>query len=129
MEVIFLQEEDVLLFFREEMKRFHSKPTIRDRKALDSALNAPKASFHGDYLMNIFEMAATHARSISFNHPFLDGNKRVAAISAVAFLELNGFRFFENHDEELADKILALVEGSLSKPGLAKYFKENCRKS
>jgi death-on-curing protein len=78
--------------------------------------------------MDIFEMSATYINSICFNHPFVDGNKRVAAICALAFLDINGFNFKEKYDEELADKILHLVNKKITKNDLAKYFKENCRK-
>jgi len=122
-DIIFLRLEDILLFYQEEMKQAGAKPQIRDKKTLDSALHAPQATFQGKFLMNIFEMAATYANSICFNHPFLDGNKRVAAISSIAFLYLNGYELNEKHSEELADTILLLVNKKLQKADLAKYFK------
>ena len=127
-DIIFLQPEDVLLFHQEEMNLSHSKPIIRDKKALDAALHSPQASFQGKFLMDIFEMAATYANSICFNHPFLDGNKRVAAISSISFLYLNGLEFNEEYSEDLADTILLLVNKKLSKTELAKYFKTHSRK-
>src|SRR3989339_1385652 len=117
-DIIFLRLEDILLFYQEEMKQAGAKPQIRDKKTLDSALHAPQATFQGKFLMNIFEMAATYANSICFNHPFLDGNKRVAAISAIAFLYLNGYELNERHKEELADTILLLVNKKLQKSDL-----------
>lgn len=79
---------------------------------------------HGNHLMDIFEMAATYANSISMNHPFVDGNKRTAAVCAVTFLYINGFTLDERHDEELADMILALINKDITKEELARYFKE-----
>ena len=127
-DIVFLQMEDVLLFHREEMKVSGAKARIRDKKALDSAIHAPQASYQGKLLMNIFEMAATYANSICFNHPFLDGNKRVAALSALAFLYLNGYELEEKYNEELADFILLVVNKKLSKSDLAEYFKTHSRK-
>jgi len=127
-DIVFLRMEDLLLFYHEEMKQAGAKPHIRDKKALDSALHAPQATFQGKFLMNIFEMAATYANSICFNHPFLDGNKRVAAISAIAFLYLNGYELNERHKEELADTILLLVNKKLQKSDLTKYFKTHSTK-
>ena len=101
----FLSVEDVLFFHKEEMKIVGSKPEIRDINLLHSAINAPKTTFEGRFLMDVFEMAATYVNAICFNHPFLDGNKRVAAISALVFLDINDYIFTESYDEELADTI------------------------
>ncbi|MGO9953488.1 MAG: Fic family protein [Dissulfurispiraceae bacterium] len=49
---------------------------MRDHTALEAALGAPKVSFGGAYLMNLFEMAATYVESVCANHPFLDVNKK-----------------------------------------------------
>jgi len=127
-EINFLHQEDILLFHHEEMKHAHAKSIIRDKKALDSALHAPQASYQGKFLMDIFKMAATYVNSICSNHPFLDGNKRVAAIASIAFLYLNGLEFNEEYSEDLADTILLLVNKKLSKTDLAKYFRTHSRK-
>ena len=82
----FLELEEVLFFHNQEMKRSGDPSEIRDINALEAAISAPKATFSGEYLMDIFEMASTYVNSICFNHPFLDGNKRVAALSALSFL-------------------------------------------
>ena len=60
----FLSIEDIILFHSEKLKSAGSKPEIRDINLLHSAVNAPKASFGGHFLMNIFEMAATYVNSI-----------------------------------------------------------------
>ena len=128
MSPIFLSLEDVLYFHEKEINRAKGTKEIRDLGALEASLEAPKASFEGKYLMDIFEMAATYVRSICTRHPFLDGNKRVAALCAVVFLHINGYDFSENYKEELADKILALVTKKINKSKLAKYFEENSEK-
>ena len=120
----FISIDDALYFHDEEIKAAGGAEGIRDMPALESALGAPQASFDGNHLMDIFEMAATYANSISMNHPFVDGNKRTAAVCAVTFLYINGFTLDERHDEELADIILALINKNISKEELARYFKE-----
>ena len=69
--------------------------------------------------MSLFEMAAVYVESIAIRHPFVDGNKRVAATCALTFLYLNGYALNESYDEEFADQILALLghEISKSEPG------------
>lgn len=122
----FLELDEVLQFHAEEIKRAGGAKEIRDLNALKSALGAPQAAFGGKFLLDIFEMAATYVKSISFGHPFLDGNKRAAAASALVFLYLNGYELNEKYDEEFADKILGLLSKKISKNDLAHYFEKNC---
>jgi death-on-curing protein len=66
-------------------------PGIRDAKLLESAVAAPQASFGGKPLMeDATEVAAAYLFYLCRNHPFVDGNKRTALASCLAFLESNG---------------------------------------
>ena len=57
-----------------------------------SALNAPKATYDAkDLFPDILWKAAALIRSLIENHPFYNGNKRTAVISAIIFLEENGY--------------------------------------
>jgi death on curing protein len=111
----FLFINEVIEIHNQEIAVAGGSPGIRDLKALESALGAPQASFAGQYLMDIFQMAATYVNSIALNHPFVDGNKRTALASGLAFLFINGIEIKELYDEELADKTLALVTKTISK--------------
>ena len=81
----------------------------------------------GEYLMDVFEMVVAYVESICPRHPFLDGNKRTATVCALTFLSLNGYEIYETYDEELADKVLALVTHSIDKKELAEYFRTQSR--
>ena len=126
-EPVFIALEDALFFHEEEIKRAGGINGIRDQAALEAALGAPKASFGGAYLMDVFEMAATYVESVCANHPFLDGNKRAGAACALTFLYLNGYEVDENHDEELADMILDLVCHRIDKKAVSDYFRKQSR--
>ncbi len=82
----FLVKEEVLHIHRIEVARTGGTPAIRDIKELDAAVAAPQASFGGTFLMDTFEMAASYIYSSAYHHPFLDGNKRTALLSALIFL-------------------------------------------
>src|SRR4051812_2649771 len=125
MEFLFLTLEDVLYIQSQEAALTNSPTIIRSRDGLESAIAAPQASFEGSYLMDIFEMASTYVVSIAINHPFIDGNKRAAAASALVFLKMNGFDLNESSDEELADKLLSFLSKEISKEDLTEYFKKN----
>lgn len=124
MEIRFLKINEIIEIHDEEIIAAGGLEGIRDIKLLESAIGAVQATFDGKFLMSIFEMAATYVNSIVFNHPFLDGNKRTAAASALTFLYLNGYNINEKYDEELADKVLGLVNKKINKATIADYFKD-----
>jgi death-on-curing protein len=62
------------------------------------------------------------------NHPFLDGNKRVAFVTAVLFLELNGKRFIAP-ESEAALKTLALAARELDEADYAVWLQVHSRKA
>ncbi len=75
--------------------RFGGSLGIRDRGGLESALSRPQTGYYGD----LIQEAAALWESLSQNHPFVDGNKRVAVTVTAAFLKVNGFRLaFDDAD-------------------------------
>ena len=61
---------------------------------LDSAVQAPRATFDGQLLYEFpFGMAAVYMVHIIKNHPLLNANKRTGSMSAVEFLKMNGYGF------------------------------------
>lgn len=68
--------------------KFGGSLGIRDRGALESALARPRTGYYDD----VFQEAAALWESLSQNHPFVDGNKRVAVTVTAAFLRMNGYR-------------------------------------
>lgn len=66
---------------------------LRDEALLESALAAPQATFGGDPLITDgIEIAAAYLFYLCSNHPFVDGNKRVALACCLVFLRLNGYQ-------------------------------------
>ncbi len=124
----FLSKADILFVHRVEVSRTGGTAAIRDMGELESSIGAPQVTFGGVEIMNIFEMAATYVHSIVYHHPFLDGNKRTALLSALIFLYYNGYTCDEKYDEELADVVLDLLMHKHSKEDVASFFKERCTK-
>jgi death on curing protein len=120
----FLTVEDVLLIHDEQIEAYGGIRGIRDEGLLESAVMTPQASFGGEYLHNdLFEMAAAYGFHIAENQPFLDGNKRTALVSALVFLDLNGF---EIHDEDmlLYEAMIAIAEKRMDKYDLSRLLKK-----
>src|SRR5688572_27191019 len=88
---------------------------IRDLGALQSALAQPRATFDAIDLHNSpSAKAAALAYSLVLNHPFVDGNKRVAHASMEVFLALNGFELLATIDEQ-ETLFLALAAGDCTR--------------
>jgi len=80
----------ILHFMKIFLIRYGGKPSLRDEKLLESALES-EATFEGEYLhKSIYEMAAAYGFHLCKNHPFIDGNKRIALIALFTFLYVNG---------------------------------------
>ena len=128
MNIRFLTVAEIIEIHDEEITAAGGAEGIRDVELLESAVGAAHATFEGKYLMNIFEMAATYINSLSFNHPFIDGNKRAAAASALTFLYLNGYLINEKYEEELADTLLNLINRKINKEDIVKYLETRSEK-
>jgi len=125
-EPLFLDVEDILYIHRREIERAGGDASPRDPTALEAVAGAPQASHGGEYLMDLFNMAAAYIVSIAFRHPFLDGNKRTAAAAALTFLHLNGHMVNERHPEELADLVLALLRREVDREDVGRWFRDRC---
>lgn len=67
---------------------------LRDKNILESALHSPLATFDGkDLYPNIVKKVAILLLKITINHPFVDGNKRTAFVTALTILASNGYEF------------------------------------
>ena len=75
----------------EAIAQFGGSTGLRDYALLESAVAAPQATFGGQSVYaSLEEVAAACLFYLCRNHPFVDGNKRVALGSCIAFLRLNG---------------------------------------
>ena len=96
---------------------------VRDMRLLDSAMARPQNLLaYGE--PDAAALAAAYAYGIARNHPFVDGNKRTAAVVSETFLVLNGYALNAS-DAELVVAFLALAAGDLSEEELADWFREH----
>ena len=103
-----LTVEDATLFHGQLIAAFGGAPGIRDADLLESALNRPRQVFAYES-QDLCVLAGAYTHGIAKNHPFVDGNKRVAFVLARVFLGLNGVRF----DPPAAEAVV-MVEGLAS---------------
>ncbi len=82
-----LSVDEALAIHERLIERFGGSPGIRDPGLLESALYRPQTGYYRD----LAEMAAALFESLLMNHPFVDGNKRMAFFATDVFLRLNGW--------------------------------------
>ena len=95
---------------------------VRDAGLVESALARPQNLVaYGE--PDAAALAAAYAFGIARNHPFVDGNKRTAAVISETFLMFNGHTLVAS-DAELVVAFLALAAGELSEEQVADWFRE-----
>jgi death on curing protein len=97
---------------------------LRDPGLLDSALERPRIRLHYEPESDLSDLAAAYGFGIARNHPFVDGNKRVAFQAMYVFLGLNGLRI-EAEEPDVVRLILALASGELPEPELADWLRQH----
>ena len=119
--VRFLTTDEALAIHALLIERYGGRPGIRDAGLLESALFRPQTGYYGD----LIEMAAALMESLLINHPFIDGNKRMAFFATDVFLRLNGFRMNVETDAT-HDFIVGLLEsGQTDLASLRVWIRDN----
>jgi death on curing protein len=114
----------LLLAHMESIAEHGGLAGIRDEGLLDSALARPRNRFEYDSRCDLADLAAAYAFGLSQNHPFRDGNKRIAFLAAGLFLELNGIELTSKPIAEITI-FLSLAAGALTEGALAQWIRQN----
>ena len=123
----FVSVSDAIAIHRRMVDEFGGDPGLRDRGLLESALAMPKAMFGGDYLhADLPSMAAAYHYHLCANHPFIDGNKRVAVAVAEVFLRANGLQL-DTTDDEIVELTLGVASGTIGKLEVANLYAARVR--
>ena len=98
---------------------------IRDEGLLDAAIAAPWQTFGGNELFpSLEEKAARLGYGLVNNHPFIDGNKRIAAVATLEILALNGVNLSYSQSE-LSDIFLEVAAGQSNHGVLLEWIKSH----
>ena len=105
--------EAVKAIHREVLEAHGGSPGLRDLALLESAIAAPQATMMGEPLFSDpIELAAAYLFYLCRNHPFIDGNKRVALATCLVFLSENNFRPDETLDADAWEELVLQVASS-----------------
>ncbi len=100
---------------------------IRDLGSLASALAQPRATFGGvDLHASLAAKAAALGFSLTLNHPFVDGNKRVAHAAMEVFLILNGHEIVAAMDDQ-EQLMLSLAAGQVTRDALTTWLERHIK--
>jgi death on curing protein len=123
MEPEWLSSVMVIAIHDEQLAVHGGPPGVRDRGALESALDRPRNKWAYEQA-ELPELAAAYAYGIAKNHPFVDGNKRASLLALYTFLGINGVDFVVP-EADAATIILALAAGEVSEESLTRWIRDN----
>lgn len=106
------------------MEVFGGRADVRDLGLLESALFRPRSGYYND----LAEMAAALFESLLMNHPFLDGNKRVAFFATDVFLRMNGWRLEVDSHEAHRFLVGLLEKGEADFAHLLEWLRPNLQR-
>lgn len=117
----YLTAIELLAIHADQIERYGGAHGIRDRGALEAALFRPQSGYYQD----IIEEAAALWESLAMNHPFIDGNKRVAFAATLTFLAINQKQITAS-PEAIGDFILSSLErGQFDYERIAAWLRQN----
>ncbi|MBS6472853.1 MAG: type II toxin-antitoxin system death-on-curing family toxin [Acetobacter sp.] len=121
--IIFVQKSALIYAAKRMADEHKTIYAIKDENAFESALKRAENRLFYDKTADLFDLAAEYAFGFVKNHPFCDGNKRLAYIACRLFLLLNG-QDFELSEDEKYQAIINLAVSRLTKDGFAGLIRE-----
>jgi death-on-curing protein len=122
-EPLWLELREIVDLHAEQLARFGGPDGIRDQGMLESAIARPVNRWHyGE--TDLAALAAAYAFGLAKNHPFIDGNKRIAFQAMMTFLRLNDIAFIPDAAQATLI-ILALAAGEVSEESLTRWIRDN----
>ncbi|MEW8537184.1 MAG: type II toxin-antitoxin system death-on-curing family toxin [Candidatus Thiodiazotropha endolucinida] len=122
-EPVWVLHEVVIAVHQSLLAEHGGAPGIRDESLLESALSRPRQRFEYSDEPSIFDLAASYCYGLANNHPFVDGNKRIALTITALFLELNGYSLTAPEPNAVVI-IEELAAGNLTEDDLSSWFGE-----
>ena len=119
--ILYLSLDEALAIHQAALTRFGGATGVRDFGLLQSALFRPQSGYYD----GLESMAAALFESLLINHPFVDGNKRVAFFATDVFLRINGYKLKLQNKEAHRFLIGLLERGECNFDNLLPWIKEH----
>jgi death on curing protein len=123
---VWIERSVILAAHDEQLAEHGGRPGVRDAGLLDSALARPlnRAAYGKP---DAAELAAAYAYGLATNHPFVDGNKRIAFVALELFLALNGHQLVAD-DADCAMSMLAVAARTMKEAAFAEWIRRHCKR-
>jgi death-on-curing protein len=121
--IVWIERPLALAILDRQLAEHGGASGVRDETLLDSALARPQQLYaYGQPPPDLADLAASLAYGLARNHPFVDGNKRTAAVACEVLVQLNGASL-EADDLDLYPQYLGLAAGTLSEADFAAWLR------
>ena len=121
----FLTFGQVVALHQMQIAEFGGVQGVKNEGLLLSAIAQPESGLGDEHFhKDLFEMAAAYLFHLVKNHAFHDGNKRIAALTAAVFLEVNGLAVTADEDE-FEKLVLDAAQSLVTKEQIAEFFRKN----
>jgi len=107
----------------DQLREHGGLPGLRDENALESALARPKHRWRYQPRSDFAALAAAYGWGLATNHAYRDGNKRIAFLAMVIFLELNGHRL-EAPEPEVVHMMVGVAAKKVTERQLAEWLRQ-----
>ena len=122
-EPVWLTRAALEAFHADQIREHGGRLGISDEALLESALARPQRAWEYDVDADLASLAAEYGFGLAKNHPFTDGNKRVAFVATNVFLLLNGYEV-EAPEPEVVSAMVRLADGRLTRPKFADWIRK-----
>ncbi len=122
---VYITALEVMVMHAALIKRHGGKPGLRDAGALEAALFRPQSGYYDDIVWE----AAGLFEGLAMNHPFVDGNKRIAFACVDVFLRINGLRIHAKPDAIFKWMSGHLEAGTFALANIEPWLRRHVRKA
>ncbi|MFK0383297.1 type II toxin-antitoxin system death-on-curing family toxin [Agrobacterium sp. NPDC090273] len=121
--VKWLSRAAIEIMHREQISEHGGLPGLKDANALEAALARPlhKAAYGES---DIVKLGAGYLYGLARNHPFSDGNKRIAFLAAYTFLFINGYEIVAEQADIVAF-VLDIAAGKIDEEGATRFLRDH----
>lgn len=123
-EPVWLDRRTLELLHSESIAEHGGLPGLRDEGLFESALSRARNLWAYEGVEDVARLGAAYGIGLAKNHPFADGNKRIAFIACALFVELNGYQFTASQVEAAA-VMLGVAAGDVVEEDLADWVRAN----
>ncbi len=118
-----LSRPAIEIIHHEQLAEHGGLSGLKDENALEATLARPlHKNTYGE--QDLFVLAAAYLYGLARNHPFSDGNKRIAYLAAFTFLLLNGY-LIEAPQAEVIAFVLAVAAGEIDEEGATRFLRDH----